>query len=179
MPVDDKDLPPMAPNVAAWTRGWTPGPLTADELHQFYEHGYFIKHNLIPPSILEPVIAAVTDQVDTLANELFAAKRITNLHADAPFTRRLIELEKEFPPLSVLMHKRGQLAKAYQNLWVCEPLLSCAKQIVGPDIGGHPVWNLRTKTPGKEETVVPWHQSGITTHSSPTHRNRTTLLTFC
>lgn len=23
---------------------------------------------------------------------------------------------------------------------------------------GHPVWNLRTKTPNNEQTTVPWHQ---------------------
>ena len=23
---------------------------------------------------------------------------------------------------------------------------------------GHPVWNLRTKTPHNEQTTVPWHQ---------------------
>ena len=23
---------------------------------------------------------------------------------------------------------------------------------------GHPVWNLRTKTPQNEQTTVPWHQ---------------------
>ena len=25
-------------------------------------------------------------------------------------------------------------------------------------ISGHPVWNLRTKTPRNEQTTVPWHQ---------------------
>ena len=26
------------------------------------------------------------------------------------------------------------------------------------DIGGHPVWNLRAKTPQQEQATVPWHQ---------------------
>lgn len=26
------------------------------------------------------------------------------------------------------------------------------------DVGGHPVWNLRAKTPQQEQATVPWHQ---------------------
>jgi hypothetical protein len=32
------------------------------------------------------------------------------------------------------------------------------EQFIGPNIAGHPVWNLRTKTPVNEELTVPWHQ---------------------
>ena len=35
------------------------------------------------------------------------------------------------------------------------------EQLIGPDIGGHPVWNLRTKTPQDEATTVPWHQGTV------------------
>ena len=31
---------------------------------------------------------------------------------------------------------------------------------------GHPVWNLRTKTPQTEQTTVPWHQDNAYLHSS-------------
>ena len=37
------------------------------------------------------------------------------------------------------------MPKAFQQLWSDEKLLNVAEQIVGPDIAGHPVWNLRTK----------------------------------
>ena len=37
-------------------------------------------------------------------------------------------------------------------------MLNIVEQLIGPDILGHPVWNLRTKTPHNEATVVPWHQ---------------------
>jgi len=32
------------------------------------------------------------------------------------------------------------------------------EQLIGPDIGGHPVWNLRPKTPRSHAATVPWHQ---------------------
>ena len=41
--------------------------------------------------------------------------------------------------------KEGILPKAFRDIWSDEKLLNIAEQIVGPDIAGHPVWNLRPK----------------------------------
>lgn len=49
-------------------------------------------------------------------------------------------------------------SKAFKDLWTNERLLNVVEQLIGPDIAGHPVWNLRTKTPQNEATTVPWHQ---------------------
>ena len=35
--------------------------------------------------------------------------------------------------------------QAFQDLWANERLLNVIEQFIGPDIAGHPVWNLRTK----------------------------------
>ena len=48
--------------------------------------------------------------------------------------------------------------QAFRALWSNERLLNVVEQLIGPDIAGHPVWNLRTKTPQNEATTVPWHQ---------------------
>ena len=66
-------------------------------------------------------------------------------YEDKGFSDRLTYLEKEFKGTSVLMMKQGILPEAFQNLWSDEKLLNVAEQIVGPEIAGHPVWNLRTK----------------------------------
>lgn len=64
----------------------------------------------------------------------------------------------EFPGAAVLIHKRGVLPAEISSLWSCNTLLSIAKQLLGPDIAGHPVWNLRSKVPSNEQATVPWHQ---------------------
>ena len=46
----------------------------------------------------------------------------------------------------------------FMTLWSNKKLLNMVEQLVGPDIIGHPVWNLRVKTPNNDATVVPWHQ---------------------
>jgi len=48
--------------------------------------------------------------------------------------------------------------QAFKALWTNERLLNIVEQLIGPNIAGHPVWNLRTKTPQNEATTVPWHQ---------------------
>jgi hypothetical protein len=44
-------------------------------------------------------------------------------------------------------------------------LLNVVEQLIGPEIAGHPVWNLRTKTPQNEATTVPWHQGMLHVYS--------------
>ena len=51
------------------------------------------------------------------------------------------------------------LLQAFRDVWSNERLLNLVEQLLGSsDIVGHPVWNLRTKTPQNEATNVPWHQ---------------------
>ena len=40
-------------------------------------------------------------------------------------------------------------------------LINVIEQLIGPDIAGNPILNLRTKTPQNEATTVPWHQGRI------------------
>ena len=46
-------------------------------------------------------------------------------------------------------------------------MLNLLEQILGPEIAGHPTWNLRTKTPRSEAVNIPWHQ-GKEMHLSET-----------
>jgi uncharacterized protein (UPF0248 family) len=44
------------------------------------------------------------------------------------------------------------------NLWGSKKLLDMVENWVGKDISGHPVWNIRSKTPQTARMTVPWHQ---------------------
>ena len=52
-------------------------------------------------------------------------------------------------------------------------LLNIVEQFLGPDIAGHPVWNLRTKTPHNSQGSVPWHQD----NAYFSHTSLNTLIT--
>ena len=61
----------------------------------------------------------------------------------------------------MLLHKAGVLPEGIQNLWAHPTLVGAAQRRADADIAGHPVWNLRCKTPDAfsiDEATVPWHQ---------------------
>ena len=166
-PVNPTGLPPFHPDVAAWRRPYNVGPLSPEEVDHFYEYGFVIKHDLLPPTLLDPVIASVDAQVDGLAQKLLQAGRISSTCSEQDFWHRLTALEKEFPSVCTLLHRQGKLAPEVQRLWTSPELMGAARQLVGPDLAGHPVWNLRTKIPSAQsapieaqadQTTVPMHQ---------------------
>ena len=71
--------------------------------------------------------------------------KIQDLHEKDGFYQRLTSIDKQFPGAVVLFLKRGVLPPEIASLWSSVTLLSVAKQLLGPDIAGHPVWNLRAK----------------------------------
>ncbi|CAM4790016.1 unnamed protein product [Rotaria magnacalcarata] len=156
--VDRSYYSPLADSIAAWQRDYTSGPLTEDEFHQFFEDGFVLKHDLIKRDQLASVISSIEGLVDELAQNLYRADKIQDLHENDDFYKRLTAIEAQFPGACVLLHKNGVLPAAIASLWSNETLISIAQQLLGRDIAGHPVWNLRTKVPNQEQATVPWHQ---------------------
>ncbi|XP_072048101.1 uncharacterized protein [Amphiura filiformis] len=126
----------------------------------WYKHqtGFLPLPNLFKPEELDPVREGVAKEVDRLANKLYDAGKIKDKHEDAGLFERLTLIENDFPGASVLLHKAGNLPVVFQKLWTNERLMNIMEQLIGPDIAGHPVWNLRCKTPRNEQATVPWHQ---------------------
>lgn len=157
-----RSAPPPAPTTApapeGWVRSWTPGLLSPEELEQYWRDGFVVKHGVFTPQELRPVMDAIDRMVEELAERLLADGRITDACAGAGFHTRLTRLEAQYPHASVLLHKQGKLPDAFAQLWAHPRLLSAARQLLGEDVGGHPVWNLRCKTPQQEQATVPWHQ---------------------
>mmetsp|Transcript_68988 Transcript_68988/g.206902 ORF Transcript_68988/g.206902 Transcript_68988/m.206902 type:complete len:416 (+) Transcript_68988:23-1270(+) len=154
----------LARRVASWTTEYQPtGALTAEQHRQFFEDGFVIVPDLVPHDVLESAIASVETLVDHLAHRLHAAGKISELHEGAGFDQRLTLLEEQFPHASVLLHKNGVLPDGIQRVWDHRALMAVAQQLLGADvdIAGHPVWNLRCKTPERlshGQATVPWHQ---------------------
>lgn len=123
-----------------------------------------MKRGIVPLPHITAAQESVKGLVDTVAQNLKAAGRITDVCADAPFETRMIEIEKQFPGASVLLHKLGVLPPGVASLWCSDELLAVARQLLGQDeeLGGHPVWNLRVKVPTasqrEDQSTVPWHQ---------------------
>jgi hypothetical protein len=132
--------------------------LSDAQLRQFHEDGFVIVRDFFTPEQLQPVIAWINGLVDGLAERLCAAGKIKEKHADEGLYTRLTRLEEEFPGAAVLIHIGGILGRGLADLWASKELLDVVEQILGPEIAGHPVWNLRSKTPLNPLVTVPWHQ---------------------
>jgi len=135
-----------------------PGQLPENMIRQFFEEGYVIVDKFFDKEELDACREAVTVQVDDLANMLYRGGKIKNLYKEYGLFERLTQIEAEFPGANIILHKLGKLPKAFRDLWSNPRLLNVVEQLIGPDIMGHPVWNLRCKTPQNEASTVPWHQ---------------------
>ncbi|XP_005105561.1 uncharacterized protein LOC101849867 isoform X2 [Aplysia californica] len=135
-----------------------PGQFSEEKVRQYFEKGYLIVPEFFKKEELDACRKDIEKLVEDLAQWLYKAGKIKDLHKDKSLFQRLTHLEKEFPGTNVILHKQGKLAQSFQALWSNERLLNVVEQLIGPEIMGHPVWNLRTKTPQNEATTVPWHQ---------------------
>lgn len=133
-------------------------PLTPDQLQHYRDDGFVIVENLFTPDELSPVLDEIGGLVDDLATRLKEAGRITDTHADKDVFHRLTALEADYKGAAVLIHTRGRLGQRLADLWASPRLLDIVEQFIGPDIAGHPVWNIRSKTPSNRLMTVPWHQ---------------------
>lgn len=132
--------------------------LSQDQLHRYHEDGFVIVRDFFRLGQLQPVIEWINGVVDELAEKLYTAGKIRDKHAHESFYTRLTKLEEEFPGAAVLVHIHGILGQPLADLWASQGLLDMIEQILGPEIAGHPVWNLRAKTPFNPLATVPWHQ---------------------
>lgn len=132
--------------------------LRPNELQQYSENGFLIVEDIFTSEELQPLIDSIDARVDALANKLFHEKKIGELYANEGFLTRLTSLERAFPGAATLIHTGGVLPDSFAALWSSDKLLDIMEQILGTEIAGHPVWNLRAKTPLNPLATVPWHQ---------------------
>ena len=110
-------------------------------------------------------------KVERLAQRLLQAGAITDTHADKNFYRRLAAIDADWPGAAVMIHMERDLDAATRALWTNPKLLALVTSIIGPDLAGNPVWNLRSKTPATALTTVPWHQDIACAFSAPSRRS--------
>ena len=132
--------------------------LTSNQLDTYHEDGFLIVRDFFARADLQPVMDWIDELVDDLANHLYDVGKIENRHEDKSFYTRLTALERDYPGAAVLIHIGGILGQPLADLWANPRLLDLVEQILGPEIAGHPVWNLRSKTPLNPLVTVPWHQ---------------------
>lgn len=109
------------------------GQLTDEQVQQYFSEGFLLVPEFFEKSELEPIITAICELVDGLAEKLYSAGKIKDKYKNATFFDRLILIEKEFPGAAVLLHKNGIMPKAFQDLWMNERLLNVCLELKDKD----------------------------------------------
>lgn len=156
-----------------------PGQLSEKQIRQFFEEGFTVVEDFFTAEELQACRDDIDAMVDNLANKLYDAGKIKNLHKEAGLFQRLTRLEEEFKGANILLFKHQKIPKSFRDLWCNKRLLNLIEQLIGPDIAGHPVWNMRTKTPNSKALDVPWHQdNGYFSEESYDHLIPTAWIPF-
>ncbi|XP_046370068.2 uncharacterized protein LOC124144624 [Haliotis rufescens] len=156
-----------------------PGQLPYEDIVKYFKEGYIVVRDFFTPEELQPCRDAVEKMVDALAQKLYQAGKIRSLYEDYGVFQRLTKLEQEFPGSNILLFKHQKLPQAFMDVWSNERMLNLIEQLIGPDIAGHPTWNLRTKTPESKIGAIPWHQdSGYFSNESYDHLIPTAWIPF-
>ena len=143
--------------------------LTQAQQEQFEAQGFLSVSGALTAADLAPVIAEYEAHIDRRAAQLLAEGKITDVHAEAPFDRRLALICREcneiYPELDI-MRLRGKASFAFLRN---DNLLDMVESLVGPEITCSPIQHIRPKLPGglaprgSDPHVVPWHQdAGVT-----------------
>jgi hypothetical protein len=139
--------------------------LTADQLEKFERDGFLLVEKLFSPADdLDPIIEEYKGVLERLADELYAAGKISSTYSDLPFGRRVSQIYQEsgeihaqyfdfsLPQGNVRHDTPMWVGPAVFNAITNPRLLDAVESIIGPEIYSNPVQHVRIKPP---ERLVP------------------------
>ena len=161
--------PPHTNTTASWQKHppafHQSGPLSPAQVAAFYADGFLVLPGFYGGDEVSAAQAATEGLVGELAEDLYAAGKVSSAHAEAGWTSRLLRLQREHPDTAVNLIKGGKLPVAFRRMMAAPKMLDAAAQLgVGWSAEGetsialNAAWNLRAKMPAHEQTAVPWHQ---------------------
>lgn len=134
--------------------------LSQEDLEHYRQHGYVVIRGALQDSDLDPVIAEYEAYIDLRARQLKAEGKISKLHEEEPFERRLTRICEEdgtiYGELDI-MHFRG---RAVFDFLRNDNLMDLVEGLVGPEISCNPIQHLRPKMPSQTAKVQNTHIAG-------------------
>ena len=132
--------------------------ISAEQLATYERDGFLIIEGMFSDDELAPVIEEIEARVDSLAQRLFAAGRITSTYVEEGFYSRMARIAAEYDEAPGLLQISMPMGPELAALWSLDRLLDIVAAIIGPDIEGGAIWNVRPKVPDNALMTVPWHQ---------------------
>lgn len=122
--------------------------------------GYLLLPGTFTQADLEPVRAAIEEEVDQLAGRLFREGKVSSRFADQPFNRRLVLLCEQARAAVRIWELRTRAAASRELFqFVRHPrLLALMTALLGPEVAWTGSFAVRAKVPESDATSAPWHQ---------------------
>jgi ectoine hydroxylase-related dioxygenase (phytanoyl-CoA dioxygenase family) len=143
--------------------------LSDAQVREFRERGFLVAEDILNESDLEPVIEEYSNWIHEKALKLRDEGKITDLHEDVPFARRVALLYAQCPEICSGMDIMEMRGEATFNFLRNKNLLDAVESLIGPEIICSPIQHIRAKPPAAVSGAgagfynVPWHQdAGVT-----------------
>ena len=122
--------------------------LSPCQVEEFHNQGYLVLRGLLPAAVLDPLIADMGEIIDDAARELRDRGKIDDIHADAPFERRIALLTRDAGEsiqarVSFPLNLRRPIFDFLHN----RRLLDAVESLVGEEIFCNPTHHVRPKLP--------------------------------
>ena len=132
--------------------------VTVEHLKHYEVYGFVILEEFFEEAELLPVIGEIENQVEKFSASLKLRGRISNTYEDYDFYRRMAAIANECDEAPGLFQGGTTMGPALAALWSSAKLLDVVANILGPNIDGGAIWNVRPKVPENALMTVPWHQ---------------------
>ena len=113
--------------------------LTESHVSFFHDNGYLLLEDVLDENDLGPVIAEYEGIIAERAERLHSEEKVSDTHADKPFTERLLHLANEAQEVTAnldIMQARGE---ATFNFLKNPKILDIAESFVGTEIICNPI----------------------------------------
>ena len=124
---------------------------------RFARDGYLVVRGALRDSVLAPIRALIDRNVDAHARELQRTGAIDDVHAEAPFTRRLALLYRDHES-RMRSWNTFLFSPELYDLVRCGAILDALEPLLGPEVSFNGDYHLRPKLPDSTYTAFPLHQ---------------------
>lgn len=126
---------------------------------KFTEDGYLVVEEVLQSEDLAPLIAVISDVVDTRANEFYNAGTISDVYEGISFERRWYAILQECGiENEVFGWHTLVFSEALFNLITNPKVLDVVEALIGSEIQFNGDFWVRPKLPNEKLTTLPWHQ---------------------
>jgi len=126
---------------------------------KFAEQGYLVVQSALSESDLAPLIAVVSEVVNTRATELYKEGFISHIYEEMTFERRWYTVLKACGRENEVFGWHTLVfSEALFNLITHPKVLDILASLIGSDIQFNGDFWVRPKLPNEKLTTLPWHQ---------------------